>query len=129
MDTNIVRTDKHEGHHDKETSLSERKSRLLRQAEFHRNNILSAKSAIKEGARPEVLFHKAVDHATFAVRTRVDNVLRPTGITVATVSPYALSLLSFLRQRRMLKPAIGVVAAAAGLAMFVKHRRHQQWPR
>lgn len=142
MDSNIVGTDQqnryqehkeHKGHkehdgHDKELSLSERKARLLRQAEFHRTNILSAKTAIKQGARPEALYHNAVDHATFALRSRVDSILRPTGVNVATLAPYALSLLGFLRQRRLLKPAAGVLAAAAGVALYVKHRRNQQLP-
>jgi hypothetical protein len=134
MDTNIVGTDSQYGQqgrrdaHEHELSLSERKARLLRQAEFHRQNIVSAKSAIKQGARPDAIFHNALDHATFALRNRVDMVLRPTGTNVATLAPYALSLLTFLRQRRMLKPALGVMAAAAGVALYVKHRRNQQLP-
>ena len=130
MDTNIVAKDKHDvhSHDDKEVSLAERKARLLRQAEFHRANIVNAKSAIKQGAKPEAIYHNAVDHVTFAVRNRVDSILRPTGVNVATLAPYALSILGFLRQRRMLKPAAGVLAVAAGLAVYVKHRRNQQLP-
>ena len=132
MDTKIAPRDAHgkdrQDGQDQHLSLSERKSRLLRQAEFHRNNIVSAKSAIKQGARPEALFHNALDHATFALRNRVDMLLRPTGITVATMAPYALSLLHFLRQRRLLKPAAGVAVAAAGLAYYVQHKRNQHLP-
>jgi ankyrin repeat protein len=129
--TNIVGLDKQDEHKrtdkdgDKEESLAERKSRLLRQAEFHRGNIVSAKSAIKQGARPEALFHNALDHATWAVRTRVDSILRPTGVNVASIMPYALSILGFLRRRRLVKPAVGVALAAAGVAMYVQHRRNQ----
>lgn len=128
MDTNIVAKDQHVGHDDKQLSLSERKLRLLRQAEFHRTNIASAKSAIRQGARPEAIYHNAVDHVTFAVRNRVDNLLRPTGVNIATIAPYALSILGFLRQRRLLKPAVGVLAAAAGVALYINHRRNQQSP-
>lgn len=129
--TNIVGLDKQDEHkrvdkaEDKEESLAERKSRLLRQAEFHRVNIVGAKSAIKQGSRPEALFHSALDHATWAVRTRVDSILRPTGINVASIAPYALSIFGFLRSRRLVKPALGVTLAAAGVAMYVQHRRKQ----
>jgi hypothetical protein len=129
MDTNIVEHAKREQHRDQEKggepSLEERKARLLRQAEFHRSNILSAKSAIRQGSRPDVIWHNALDHATQTVRTRVDAVLSPTGLSVATLSPYALSILQYLRQRRLLKPAAGVVAAAAGLALVMQYRRQR----
>jgi hypothetical protein len=129
MDTKLVGTSKvneHPGHHDDGLPLAERKTRLLRQAEFHRQNIISAKSAIKQGAHPQAIFHNALDHATFALRNRVDMVLHPTGVNVSTLAPYALSLLAFLRQRRLVKPALGVAAAAAGLAAYVKYRRSHQ---
>lgn len=113
------------GHGDKEDSLAERKSRLLRQAEFHRVNIVNAKTAIKQGSRPEALFHSALDHATWAMRSRVDHLLRPTGTNVASMMPYALSILAFLRRRRMVKPALGVAAVAAGLAWYVQRQRNQ----
>lgn len=128
MDTKLVGTSKADGssdRHEHEIPLAERKARLLRQAEFHRQNIINAKSAIKQGAHPQAIFHNAMEHASFALRNRVDMVLRPTGTNVSTLAPYALSLLSFLRQRRMLKPALGVAAVAAGVAAYVKHRRNQ----
>jgi hypothetical protein len=109
----------------KEESFEERKARLMRQGDFYRVGIVHAKAAIKQGARPEALFHNAVDHAAFAVRSRVDNILRPTGINVATVMPYAVTVLNFLRQRNLVKPAMGVAAAAAGLAYWFQQRRHR----
>lgn len=108
----------------KEESYEECKARLKRQGDFYRVGIVRAKSAIKQGARPETLFHNAVDHAAFAIRSRVDNILRPTGINVATVMPYAVTALGFLRQRNLVKPVMGVVAAAAGLAFYFQ-RRHK----
>lgn len=128
MDSKLVDTSKvdgHNGQHEADLPLAERKARLLRQAEFHRQNILSSKAAIKHGSRPDVIWHNAVDHATYAVKSRVDMVLRPTGVNVQTLAPYALSLLAFLRQRRLLKPALGIAAVGAGVALFVKHRRNQ----
>ncbi|QYF93824.1 hypothetical protein KY495_00855 [Massilia sp. PAMC28688] len=110
----------------KEESYEACKARLKRQGDFYRVGIVRAKAAIKQGARPETLFHNAVDHAAFAIRSRVDNILRPTGINVATVMPYAVTALGFLRQRGLVKPAMGVMAAAAaGLAYYFQHRRHK----
>lgn len=107
----------------KETALAERKERLLRQAEFYRVGIVHARAGIKQGARPEALFHSALDHATWAIRNRVDGLLRPTGINVATIMPFAVSLLGFITRRRLVKPALGVLAAAAGVAFYVQQRR------
>lgn len=104
-------------------SVAERKAKLLRQAEFYRVGIVHAKAGIKQGVRPEALFHSALDHASWAVRTRVDSLLRPTGINVATVMPYALSIFNFLRRRHLLKPALGIAAVVGGAAYYLQQRR------
>ncbi|SHH07533.1 hypothetical protein [Massilia sp. CF038] len=119
----IIGLEPSEGKQDKQDSVAERKARLLRQAEFYRVGIVHAKAGIRQGARPEALFHSAMDHATWALRQRVDGLLRPTGINVATVAPYALSILGFLRRRRMLKPALGLAAALGGVAYYLQQRR------
>jgi hypothetical protein len=108
---------------DKSDTLAERKARLLRQGEFYRVGIVHAKAGIKQSTRPEALFHSALDHATWAVRSRVDSLLRPTGISVAALAPYALSVLRFLKRRHLLKPALGVAAALGGAAYYLQHRR------
>lgn len=107
----------------KETALAERKERLLRQAEFYRVGIVHARAGIRQGARPEALFHTALDHATWAIRNRVDGFLRPTGINVAAIMPFAVSILGFITRRRLVKPALGVLVAAAGVALYVQQRR------
>lgn len=103
--------------------LAERKARLLRQGEFYRVGIVRAKHSIRESARPEALFHSAIDHATWAVRSRVDGLLRPTGVSVASIMPYAVSILGFLNRRKLIKPAIGIVAVVAGVALYLQQRR------
>lgn len=111
----------------KEDSFEERKARLLREGEFYRVGVVHAKAAIKLGARPEALFHNAVDHAAFAIRSRVDNILRPTGINVATIMPYAVTALGFLRKRGLLTGAIGAIASAAGVAYYWQQHRRKVW--
>jgi hypothetical protein len=105
--------------------VSERKARLLRQGDFYRAGIVQAKAHIKHGAKPETIFHNAMDHATFALRSRVDGLLRPTGINVGSVMPYAMSIISFINRRRLHKPALGVavlMGAAAWYAQRYKSR-------
>jgi len=108
---------------DGKDALTVRKTRLKRQADFYRVGIVHAKANIKQSARPEALFHSALDHAGWAIRSRLDSVLRPTGINIASVMPYAISILGLLRKRRLMKPALGVLAAAAGVAVYLRQRR------
>lgn len=108
---------------DSASDVSERKTRLLRQGDFYRAGIVQAKAHIKHGARPETIFHNAMDHATFALRSRVDGLLRPTGINVGSVMPYAMSVISFINRRRLHKPAIGVALLMAAAAWYAQRHR------
>lgn len=107
----------------KQAALAERKDRLLRQAEFYRVGIVHARAGIRQGARPEALFHTALDHASWAIRSRVDALLRPTGINVAAIMPFAMTIFGFIKRRQLVNPALGVLLAAAGVALYVQRRR------
>lgn len=109
-------------------TLAERKARIKREGDFYRVGIVRSKAYVKQGAKPENLFHAAVDHATWAVRNRVDAVLRPTGINVATIMPYAVTVLGLLRRKGLVKPAIGIVTAVAGAAYYYQQRRAGHTP-
>ena len=111
---------------DQADSVAEHKARLLRQADFYRAGIVHAKASIQYGARPEVMFHTAIDHATWAIRARVDSLLRPTGVSVASLMPYAVTVLGFLRRRKLVKPALGVTAVVAGVVYYLQQRRLHQ---
>lgn len=95
---------------------AQRKEELMRDGEFFRAGVAHAKAQIRHGARPEVLFHSAVDHASYALRSRVDSLLHPTGFSVTSMAPYALTAFKFIRHRRLGKPAlaIGVLLGVAG---------------
>ena len=108
---------------DQPDPLRERKARLLRQAEFYRVGIVHAKAQVKQASRPEAMFHSALDHATWAVRSRIDGLLKPTGISVSSVMPYAVTIIGFITRRRLIKPALGVVVAVTGLAWYLQRRR------
>jgi hypothetical protein len=109
-----------------ELSVAERKAQLLRQAEFYRVGAVHAKAQLKQAARPEALFHSAIDHATWAVRSRVDGLLKPTGTSVATLMPYVMTVIGFLRNRKTGAASLGVSLALAGIGFFLKRRQAQR---
>lgn len=106
--------------------LQERKAQLIRQGEFYRVGVVHSKAHVKQAARPEALFHSAIDHATWAVRSRVDSLLQPTGTSVGSLMPYAMAVFSFIRRRKMGKASIGVAVVLAGVGFFLQQRRARQ---
>jgi len=107
-------------------SHEQRKRALLRDGEFYRAGVVHARAQIKHAAQPEVMLHSVMDHATWALRSRADALLRPTGTSISTLAPYALTVLSFIRKRRLGKQAIGVAAVLGALGWFVQRKRAQQ---
>jgi hypothetical protein len=102
--------------------LADRKTALLRQGEFYRVGVAHAQAHVKDGMRPEAIFHRAIDHATWAVRSRVDRLLKPGGGSATALLPYAVSLLGFLSRRKLMRPALGVAAVVA-LGSWAYQRR------
>jgi hypothetical protein len=111
--------------HGKHDELTERKHRLLLQAEMYRVGIVHARVGLKQAARPEALFHQALDHAGWALRSRVDRLLHPTGVSAATLMPFAMTVIGFITRRRLVKPALGILAVGAAVALYVQ-RRHNK---
>ena len=130
MDTDSVIKDIKErvgaGTDDKD-ELAARKAALLRQGEYYRVGIVHAKASVKQGVRPEAIFHRAMDHASVALRSRVDGLLHPGGgASVGSLMPFAISIVGFLARRRLVKPALGVVAVAAALGWYLQRRSQRQ---
>jgi hypothetical protein len=111
---------------DKDDDIEERKAQLIRQGEFYRAGVVHAKAQVKHAARPEALFHSAVDHATWAVRTRIDNLLKPTGTSVSTLLPYVVTIYNFIRNRRVGKTSLGVAVVLAGVGFYLQQQRAKQ---
>lgn len=105
-----------------------RKQELLREGEFFRAGVTHAKAHIQHAAKPEVMLHSAIDHATWALRARADALLKPTGTNVSVLMPYALAAVNFVRQRRMGKQAAGAALVLGALGWYVNRRRSQQLP-
>jgi hypothetical protein len=112
-----------------ELSLDERKAQLLRQAEFYRDGVMQAKAQLKQATRPDVLVHSAIDHATWAVRRRIDSLLQPTGTSVASLMPYLATAVSFIRRRRTGAASLGVSVALAVVGLLVKRYQAHRRPR
>jgi hypothetical protein len=112
----------HAGH----GNTAARKAELLRDGEFYRAGVTHARAQIKHGARPEVLFHSVIDHATWALRTRADALLKPTGTSVSVLAPYALTVFGFIRKRKLGKPALAAAALAGVAAWYLQRKRAQQ---
>jgi hypothetical protein len=112
--------DAHVGSHE------QRKRALLRDAEFYRSGVVHARAQIKHAAQPEVMLHTVIDHATWALRSRADALLKPTGTSVSVLAPYALTVLGFIRKRKLGKPALGVAAVLGAIGWYVQRKRAQQ---
>ena len=112
---------------DKHADTDERKAQLIRQGDFYRVGVIHAKAQVKQAARPEALFHSAIDHATWALRARVDGLLKPTGASVASIMPYAMAIFSFIRKRKVGKASLGVALALAGVGWYLQQRRARQF--
>lgn len=111
---------------DQPSNAEERKAQLIRQGEFHRVGVMHAKAQVKQAARPDALFHSAIDHATWAVRSRVDSLLHPTGTSVGALMPYALTVFRFVRHRRIGKASLAVAVVLAGVGFYIRQRRSRQ---
>jgi hypothetical protein len=107
-------------------SAAERKQQLLRQGEFYRVGAVHAKAQLKQAARPEALFHSAIDHATWALRARVDGLLKPTGSSVASLMPYVMTAIGFIRRRKTGAASLGVSLALAAVGFLLKRRQAHQ---
>jgi hypothetical protein len=106
--------------------MQERKAQLIREGEFYRVALVHAKAQVKHAARPDVLFHSAVDHATWAVRSRVDGLLKPTGASLATLAPILVTAVRIFRNRRMGIAGIASAVAMAGFGWYMQQRRLKQ---
>ena len=111
---------------DQPSNAKERKAQLIRQGEFHRVGVMHAQAQVKQAARPDALFHSAIDHATWAVRSRVDSLLHPTGTSVGALMPYALTVFRFVRHRRIGKASLAVAVVLAGVGLYIRQRRSRQ---
>jgi hypothetical protein len=124
MDAQTVEVTPMSEHHAHQTT-AERKAALIRQGEFYRVSVVHAKAQVKHAARPEQLFHSAVNHASGMLRAHFNGLLKPSGTSVSAIMPYAMALIGFIRKRRVGKASLGVALALAGIGWYLQQRREQ----
>lgn len=103
-----------------------RKQELLREGEFFRAGVAHAKASIQYSAKPEVMLHSVMDHATWALRARADAMLKPTGTNVSVLLPYALGVVNFVRQRRLGKQAGAAAVVVGALGWYMNRKRARE---
>ncbi len=116
-------------HEDDKLSVAERKARIIRQGEIYRVGVVRDKAQVLHEAQPQALFHAAIDHASFALRSRVDSLLHPSGFSVGSILPYAMPLLRMLRNRRFGrkgKLVLGAVALAGAAGFYYQQKRSRE---
>ena len=129
MENQIIEMKDKPAHADDKLSVAERKARIIRQGEMYRVGVVHDKAQVLHEAQPQALFHAAVDHATFALRSRVDSLLNPSGFSVGAILPYAMPVLRLLRNRRFGrkgKLALGAVALLGAAGVYYQQKRSRE---
>ena len=103
-------------------ALAAQKARLIAQGDSYRAGLAHARVQMAQSLRPDALLHGVLDHALGFATARLEHLLAPTGLRVQTVMPYLIAALSFLARKKLIKPAIGIGAAAAG-ALWLMRRK------
>ena len=111
-------------------ALAAEKQRLIREGELYRIKVVHSKALVGQALQPDALFHGAVEHAVGLAQARLGGLLQPGGLSgfnfksLKSLMPYALTIGSFIARKRLIKPALVLVAAAgAGVAWLLRHKR------
>lgn len=101
--------------------------RLIREGELYRIKVVHAKALVAQAMHPDALMHGAIDHAVSLAQARLGGLLQPGGLSnfnYKALMPYAITVGSFLARKRLVKPALGLLAVAgAGVAWLIKRKR------
>jgi hypothetical protein len=120
--------------HEEAVALAAEKQKLIREGELYRIKVVHAKALVTQALQPDALFHGAVDHAVALAQARLGGLLHPGGaggggfslkslISLKSLMPYALTVGSFIARKRLIKPALAVVAVAGvGVAWLLRHK-------
>jgi len=116
--------------HEDDAALAAEKLRLVREGELLRIKVVHSKALLSQAMHPDALMHGAFDHVVGMAQARVGGLLQPGGLSGFNISslkslmPYALTVGSFIARRRLIKPALMLVAVAgAGAAWLMRRKR------
>ena len=107
-------------------SREQRKRTLLREGEAYRAGVVQSRAQVVHAVQPDVILHSVIDHATGAFRSRTDALLHPSGTSVTALAPYVLPALSFIRKRKLGKPAAAIAVLLGALGWYMRRKRAEQ---
>lgn len=116
----------------RKAALGATKARLIKEGEQYRLGVMAGKHHVTQALHPEVLLHGAVDLAVGTVQTRLAGVIGGTAATASVggllanyskIMPVAISVGSFIKRKRLVKPAIGVGAVLAAVGAWLYKRK------
>ena len=116
----------------RKATLQASKARLIKEGEMYRLGVMAGKHNIAQALHPEVLLHSAVDLAVGTVQTRLAGAIGGTAATAGVggllanyskIMPVARAVGSFIKRKRLVKPAIGVGAVLAAVGAWVYKRK------
>ena len=113
--------------HVETTGFAAERQRLIREGELYRVKVVHSKALVANALHPDALFHGAVDHAVGLAQARLGGLLQPGGLSgfnYKALMPYALTIGSFIARKKLVKPALGVVAVLGlGAAWLTRRKR------
>jgi hypothetical protein len=105
---------------DKLAAQAARKRLLIAQGEMYRVGIVHARANVGYALRPESLLQGVVETAVGFAGHRVESLLAPGGMRL---QGYVLTALSFIGRKKLVKPALVLVAVAAVAASWLRRKR------
>jgi hypothetical protein len=99
------------------------KKKLIVEGELYRVGIIHAKASVGYALRPEALLRETLDYAAGIAGSRIDTLL-PTGLRWQSVMPLALTALSFIVRKKLIKPAFAAGFVAAAALAWYRRRQH-----
>ncbi|TFW28621.1 hypothetical protein [Duganella callida] len=126
--------------HDDAAALAAEKHKLIREGELYRVKVAHAKALVTQALHPEALVHGAIDHAVGLAQARLGGLFHGGGgggvggllggltgalnfRSLKSVMPYALTMGSWIARKRLIKPALGVVAVAGVAVAWLMRRK------
>ena len=104
-------------------TVAAQKEKLIADGALYRVELVRAKAYVTENLRPDVLWSSALAQVLGLAAGRVEQLFSPGGVRMQTVMPYVLAGFSLIARKKMIKPALGVGAAAMLALVWLVRKR------
>ncbi len=113
-------------------SLAKRKERLLREGASYRKAIQKARLTVNSNLHTNVLARSAIAQIKGSMFSMLGNVFKIRGGNLQTLLPVAVSVLSFARKAKLVRPLLGgglvLGAVALGVTVVVRRKKRKASP-